>query len=249
MVEEDRGLGRMELHKTRMTLCQISQEELKEPIVACKLGNLYNKEAIIGALLNKSMPEHAAHIRALKDVKLCIISWAEPENKDQAPSLAGRPQDDDTRQKMVCPVTRDDLESANHKASVIWSSGAVISSKSLKMMKMKECPVSGKPFDPEKDVIPLAPDKEELQKLRQQLPPPKKRKKEAAEAPIDEETPGEETGEKNWQKAGRVFEPMELTKDKEGAVYKKLFNKDRQGMEGTRDAFGTPIYNRGSRCV
>eukprot|EP00443_Scrippsiella_acuminata_P035064 CAMPEP_0115367038 /NCGR_PEP_ID=MMETSP0270-20121206/105114_1 /TAXON_ID=71861 /ORGANISM="Scrippsiella trochoidea, Strain CCMP3099" /LENGTH=46 /DNA_ID= /DNA_START= /DNA_END= /DNA_ORIENTATION= len=46
-----------------MTQCWLSQETLRDPVVACRLGNLYNKEALIGALLNKSVPQEVAHVR------------------------------------------------------------------------------------------------------------------------------------------------------------------------------------------
>lgn len=231
MVFEDRGLSSLEMNKVRMSTCQISQQVLQEPVVACKLGNLYNKEAVIGALLNRTMPEHVSHVRALKDVKQCIISWAEAENEDG-------------RRRMVCPVTREDLDTGSGRAVVIWTSGAVISAKSIKEMKMKECPVTSKPFDLEKDVVPLAPDAEELAKLRAKLPASKKRKKEAA--PMADAVPGDEPDEEEPAKKEAKAEKKDPTK--ETTVYKKLFTKDRKGLEGgTRDAFGTPCYNRGSQ--
>merc|ERR1719206_503841 len=97
MVTEDRGLGTLERHRTRMSLCFLSQQELRDPVVACRLGNLYNKEALIGALLNKSVPEDIGHVRALKDVKQCAITWKEAENEEG-------------RRRMVCPVSREDLD-------------------------------------------------------------------------------------------------------------------------------------------
>eukprot|EP00931_Biecheleriopsis_adriatica_P100616 TRINITY_DN75895_c0_g1_i1.p1 TRINITY_DN75895_c0_g1~~TRINITY_DN75895_c0_g1_i1.p1 ORF type:complete len:309 (+),score=70.39 TRINITY_DN75895_c0_g1_i1:124-927(+) len=236
MVFEDRGLGTLELHRTRMTQCLISQQTLQEPVVACRLGNLYNKEAVIGALLNKTMPGSVSHVRALKDVKQCIISWAEAENEDGL-------------RRMVCPVTREDLDNGSARAVVIWPSGAVISAKAVKEMKMKECPVTSKPFDPTKDVIPLAPQGEELQKLQERLPAKKRKASAAAAAPATssqaeeaEEVPGDEPDKGEPDAKAAKKDPT-----KESDVYKRLFTKDREGLTGTRDAFGTPIYNRGSR--
>jgi len=59
----------------------MSQEPLKQPIVACQLGNLYNKESVIMFLLDKSSKSSDAagkskladkfeHIRSRKDVKV-----------------------------------------------------------------------------------------------------------------------------------------------------------------------------------
>ena len=47
--------------------CAISSQRLRQPVVACGVGKLYNKEAVIEALLDRSkMPEDAAHIKSLK---------------------------------------------------------------------------------------------------------------------------------------------------------------------------------------
>ncbi|CAJ1371800.1 unnamed protein product [Effrenium voratum] len=111
----------------------------------------------------------------------------------------------------------------------------------------QECPVTSKPFDADKDVIPLAPDGEELAKLRERLPA-KKRKAQAAEvaAPEVEEEEDFEAIEKAkaQKKAKAAQDPAQ-----ESEVYKNLFTKEREGLSGVRDAFGTPIYNRGSRCI
>ena len=47
--------------------CAISSQRLQQPVVACGVGKLYNKEAVIEALLDRSkMPDDAAHIKSLK---------------------------------------------------------------------------------------------------------------------------------------------------------------------------------------
>ena len=49
----------------RSTLCAISKEPLRAPIVVCKRGLLYNKEQLIKRLLEKTMPFEFRHIRKL----------------------------------------------------------------------------------------------------------------------------------------------------------------------------------------
>ena len=49
----------------RSTLCAISKEPLRSPIVVCKRGLLYNKEQLIKRLLEKTMPYEFRHIRKL----------------------------------------------------------------------------------------------------------------------------------------------------------------------------------------
>jgi len=240
MVSEDRGLGHLERHAFRMSSCYLSQQPLKEPVVACKLGNLYNKEVLITHLLNKTVPKELSHIRALKDVKLCLITWKEAEKEG--------------RRRMVCPVSREDLDSGGSRAVIIWSSGALVSPKSLKELKLKECPVTNKAFDADKDVIPLAPEGEELERLRSRLPVVAAKKRKAADPTASASaTTGEEatsasssaaTTEATSGKAQKTKEG-EAAKTKDTKIYKDLFIKENKAFGGARDGFGTPAFNRG----
>jgi hypothetical protein len=240
MIEEDRGMGTLERHRTRMSQCFLSQEALREPVVACKLGNLYNKEAMIGALLNKSIPPAMSHIKKLSDVKNCLVSWKEAEQEKG-------------KKRMVCPVTREDLDTGGSRAVVIWSTGAIVGAKSLKELKAKDCPVTGKQFDADKDLIPLAPDGEELAKLRERLPAASKKRKAEENAPAAVQNEAEKgsttaTTAKEYAKEGAEAAKKKI---KDGtSTYKALFTEDRaEGLTGPRDAFGCPVYNRGSRCI
>uniref|UniRef100_A0A7S1SF48 Replication termination factor 2 n=1 Tax=Alexandrium catenella TaxID=2925 RepID=A0A7S1SF48_ALECA len=237
MVHEDRGLGPVERQRTRMTICRLSQEQLREPVVACRLGNLYNKEAVIAALLSKSIPAELSHIRALKDVKLCLLSWKEAENENGL-------------RRMICPVTRQDLDDGAARAVLIWPTGAVVAAKAQKELKLSECPVTGHPFDREKDVIPLAPNKEELEALQAKLPQRKRKAASSSEAqPVVESSSREPAAPEKAQKAAASKEEPKYNAAKSEA-YKSLFSKDvKEGFTGTYDPMGTPCYNRGSRIV
>lgn len=46
--------------------CQMSQQKLKKPIVADRLGRMYSKEAVIEAILNKTIPQSCVHIKGMK---------------------------------------------------------------------------------------------------------------------------------------------------------------------------------------
>mmetsp|Transcript_70507 Transcript_70507/g.131880 ORF Transcript_70507/g.131880 Transcript_70507/m.131880 type:complete len:281 (-) Transcript_70507:17-859(-) len=236
MTFEDRGLGPLEKRRTRMTSCFLSQEALKDPVVACRLGNLYNKEALINAMLNRNMPSDLAHLRALKDVKECKLQWTEASGGGA--------------RSMVCPMTREDLDSGGTRAVLIWPTGAVLSAKYLAEMKPKECPVTGKPFNREEDVIPLAPDAEELEKLREKLQV-KKRKvsdKASTAAAGEDALCKVEEAEESAEKAGDdAAAAKKKSKREPSAVFQSLFSKGKsEGLTGTRDAFGTPAYNRGA---
>eukprot|EP00929_Paragymnodinium_shiwhaense_P071552 TRINITY_DN36363_c0_g1_i1.p1 TRINITY_DN36363_c0_g1~~TRINITY_DN36363_c0_g1_i1.p1 ORF type:complete len:285 (-),score=90.63 TRINITY_DN36363_c0_g1_i1:30-884(-) len=240
-IQEDRGLGWLERRRTRLTSCRLSQQALQDPVVACRLGNLYNKEALISALLNKSIPKDLSHIRALKDVKPAVITWKEAEKEDNA-------------KRMVCPISREELDVGSARSVVIWSSGVIVSAKALKEMKLKECPVTNKPFDAEQDLVPLIPDDDELEKLRARLPEreKKKRKADAAEAKEGEDSKAEKPTEDGAKKAKKDSAGMSVVNEKreKSGVYAKLFvntEGDKGIKNGARDAFGTPSYAGGSR--
>ncbi|KAF8553159.1 DUF602-domain-containing protein [Imleria badia] len=59
--------------RARWFFCALSKRLLQQPVVSCDLGKLYNKDAIIEYLLDKSAygdgEEICGHIRSLKDVK------------------------------------------------------------------------------------------------------------------------------------------------------------------------------------
>jgi hypothetical protein len=67
----------------RFTTCAISQEPLKQPVVACRMGNLYNKEAILEYLLSKAPIPRFAHIKTLKDVFAVKLTYPEASAKDK----------------------------------------------------------------------------------------------------------------------------------------------------------------------
>ena len=49
----------------KRSLCAMSKEPLRAPIVACKRGLLYNKEHLIRRLLEKNVPREFRHIAKL----------------------------------------------------------------------------------------------------------------------------------------------------------------------------------------
>lgn len=59
-----------ENQKLRSRVCAQSKEPLRHPIVACEQGNLFNKEAIVVALINKTLSRAFSHIKGLKVKRL-----------------------------------------------------------------------------------------------------------------------------------------------------------------------------------
>jgi len=225
MVSEDRGLGTLELHRTKMSQCFLSQHDLKMPVVACRLGNLYNKEAMIGALLNKKMPSGLSHIKKLSDLKNCVIEWK--ENKE------------DGKLHMVCPIARDELDSGGTRSVVIWTTGVVVGVKALKALKSKECPVTGKPFDYDQDCMALAPKEEELKKLIERLPANRKDLK--RKAPEGEAKAVKATGSASASASTDKDAPDTRTIHDKGGLYntnymtKLLFDSNKDAADAPKD--------------
>lgn len=56
------------VERARWANCALSNTKLVDPIVADRVGNLFNKEALVRALLEKRMPDGFRHVRSLRDV-------------------------------------------------------------------------------------------------------------------------------------------------------------------------------------
>lgn len=115
--------------------CALTQEPLDKPIVACELGRLYNKEAIIEKLLNaksEGSSQGADHIKSLKDVKELQLE-PNPAFKDKA-SVGDGGYVDRSISPWICPLTSQEM---NGKFRFVfdWSNGKVMSKRAYRMLK------------------------------------------------------------------------------------------------------------------
>ena len=181
--DEKEAINKNELRDTKVRTCAMSGEPLREPIVACRLGNLYNKDAVLGALIARSEGKSAqfGHIRKMKDVVGCVLTAVASDDPAAvaavvaAAAAAGGGASEavdatayhsvSNAGQFMCPITRDEFN-GNHPFCVIWASGAVVSQKALDQVPSETCLVTGKPFSAA-DVFRLAPDEGELLAMRQ----------------------------------------------------------------------------------
>ncbi len=116
-----------------------------KPIVACELGRLYNKEAIIEKLLNHKSEgtdgnddkdNVAGHIRSLKDVKELMLS-PNPAFKGDKATVGDGGYVDRLVAPYICPLTGQEM---NGRSPFVfdWSNGKVVSKKAYKMLKDDE---------------------------------------------------------------------------------------------------------------
>uniref|UniRef100_A0A9J7XSG9 Replication termination factor 2 n=2 Tax=Cyprinus carpio TaxID=7962 RepID=A0A9J7XSG9_CYPCA len=117
--------------------CALSQEKLKRPIVACELGRLYNKDAIIEYLLDKSAErpnsEVVAHIRSIKEVKELNLT-DNPAWEGERHNIKGDCYEDMHCSMFICPVVGLEMN-GKHKFLYLPTCGCVFSERALKESK------------------------------------------------------------------------------------------------------------------
>lgn len=186
--------------QSKSKYCSLSKETLKKPIVGDKLGQIYNKTAIIQALIEKNLPDTFNHISSLKDVK--DINGEINKNG-----------------YLQCPITRSEFSGIN-KFYFLWNCGCIMSKKAIDEIGMKDkCLICGKDFDNEKDLISLNYTKEEKENIKTELLSLKERKKQiinknrnnnntqAAQAVISRKRGREKTGKDDITSSPIIKQP------------------------------------------
>jgi len=144
--------------------CRLSQNPLQKPIVGDANGFLYNKEAIIEFLLDKSKYEGGPeNIKTLKDVKeLNLVanpSWNsnKQENSDEVSEM--------NRAQWICPITGLEMN-GTFRFFALFNCGCVFSERAYKTIQSStklNCLKCEKPFT-QNDLIILNPsDDEEME--------------------------------------------------------------------------------------
>lgn len=153
----------------RWYYCTLSQEKLKKPIVSCELGRLYNKDAVIEFLLDKSPDkphgDSAGHIKSMKNIIELNLSdnpaWMGDKGNTKGDTY------DEQRAQFICPVVGLEMN-GKHRFSVLRQCGCVFSERALKEIKTDVCHKCGAGFQPD-DLILLNGDKDEVEELRKKM--------------------------------------------------------------------------------
>ncbi|XP_018611634.1 replication termination factor 2 [Scleropages formosus] len=151
----------------RWKYCALSQEKLRRPIVACDLGRLYNKDAVIEYLLDKSAErpnsEVVAHIRGIKDVKELNLTDNPAWEGERSTSKGDRYEDLHCAQ-FICPVVGLEMN-GKHKFCFLRTCGCVFSERALREVKTEICHKCGEPFQ-DSDIVILNGGKEDMERLQ-----------------------------------------------------------------------------------
>ncbi|XP_062852732.1 replication termination factor 2 [Trichomycterus rosablanca] len=150
--------------------CALSQEKLRRPIVSCELGRLYNKDAVIEYLLDKSAErpnaDIVAHIRGIKDVKELNLT-DNPAWEGERRNTKGDCYEDIHCAMFICPVVGLEMN-GKHKFCYLLTCGCVFSERALREVKTEICHKCGDPFC-EDDIVVLNGSKEEQEKLQKAM--------------------------------------------------------------------------------
>ncbi|KAE9039959.1 hypothetical protein PR003_g17103 [Phytophthora rubi] len=232
----------LRLEKARM--CALSSEPLREPVVACRLGNLFNKQTLLEHLLAKSMPERFRHVTSLKDVVTCRVT----REKDEQDAF------------WCCPVTMAEFN-GKQPFVVLFKCGCVLSDRALKAVATRECLVCGKPFE-EQDVVTLLLEDEQYEEKQKQLLELKAEEKRAKKNKKKTKEEKEETqhehkkqhkDKKNKRKAEKSAEMgdarlVKIAKDasesiskakEKSQVFASIFSKDKKEKASANDLLMT----------
>uniref|UniRef100_T1J2E7 Replication termination factor 2 n=1 Tax=Strigamia maritima TaxID=126957 RepID=T1J2E7_STRMM len=146
--------------------CALSQEILRQPVVSCELGRLYNKDAVIEHLLDKTQtPELAKHVRNLKDV--VELKLTENPAYEKISNHKGDKYMDHQMAPFICPIVNMEMN-GKYKFCYLRRCGCVLSERAFKLVKSETCHKCGKPYN-EDDIITLNGTDDEVVLLRRKM--------------------------------------------------------------------------------
>ena len=101
----------------RWTRCRLTGDLLTEPVAMDELGWLYNKEALVSALVTRAVPAGLSHLTGLRDVITLRLQRAPPQGGQPGP--------------FCCPLSGLEFNGKN-RFTAFWPSGHVFSASALK---------------------------------------------------------------------------------------------------------------------
>lgn len=142
--------------------CALSQQVLhKKGIVACEMGRLYNKEAVIELLLSKDRsgaPAYTTHIEKLKDVVELDLTLNPAYDSRRQDAVGDGMYEDKLVSMFMCPVTGLEMN-GRFRFVFCFSTGKVISERAVKVLQ-KDLNEAGR--YKEDDLVLLNPSDEEI---------------------------------------------------------------------------------------
>lgn len=148
-----------EMLKAKWTCCYLSKEPLERPVVACGLGRLYNKEAVVKYLLNRESNPEMQHITSLKHVFPVKLT---DSNVLVSPYFA-------------CPLTGREMN-GKCRFVVVRGCGCVFAEQALRELSADRGKCLVCEHEGPMEIIPLYGKAEEVEELRSKLKKPTKKR-------------------------------------------------------------------------
>jgi hypothetical protein len=211
----------------RSRCCALSSETLRAPIVACEMGHLYNKEAVLRYMLDKktlTLPEAFFHLRNMRDVKEVHFT--------AAPSTG---TSNDNMNISMCPVTGLEFNGMIPFV-VIWSSGVVVSEKAVRELGVEALQVEYGPFKEGEDVVRLLPYTDAEMEQQQGMMA-------ARRAASSSRNKGKKDKKKDGESARGGGEDVEMRQKKRRRKEKE---KEKEGAAAAAAATSVPVTVMGS---
>ena len=117
--------------------CAVSSQPLRQPIVACELGQLFNKEELMQTLLSVKdgsieRPAVLKHVKKLKDVHQLNLTPLSSQSAER------EGQDAESSALFECPITTVPM-SGRHRFVYPVTCGCVVSERALREIPTKTC--------------------------------------------------------------------------------------------------------------
>eukprot|EP01028_Stygiella_incarcerata_P002450 TRINITY_DN1459_c0_g1_i1.p1 TRINITY_DN1459_c0_g1~~TRINITY_DN1459_c0_g1_i1.p1 ORF type:complete len:344 (+),score=87.39 TRINITY_DN1459_c0_g1_i1:977-2008(+) len=156
-----------EHHLLRWTNCSLSGNPLVAPIVCDDLGNLFNKESVLEAILSKRLPPGFAHLslRTMHDVELAPITRTSAHHHPGEMASSGSYADAGML-SFMCPVTFEELGKKNGRFVALLPCKHVVAEKCFAELPKGVCPHCG---DSVERLIVLNGSEEEVAKQRVEM--------------------------------------------------------------------------------
>ena len=159
------------------THCSLTKQRLSEPICCDDLGNLYNKTALIEAMLNKTLPKQLKYIKKIKkDIINCNVTLRDNLDKIDI-------DNEENGGIFMCPISGL-IGNGKYPFVCLRKCGCVLSKRTLNNIKGNECLNCGKKLDQEINDysrIPINSSNEHKEKLFKDMLQRKKHKKKLKE--------------------------------------------------------------------
>jgi len=201
--------------------CALSKRLLQEPVVSCGLGKLYNKDALLEYLIDKTTygdgEKICGHIKSIKDV--ITLKFTPNPAKPVADPDPTRPH-----AAFICPLTLKEM-SGSHPFVYLVTCGCVFSSAGLRAVsspassdlpEQRLCPNCGKKYDKAAgDIRTINPGPEEEERMRIEMDArraaaPVKTKKKRKAADVGAETDSAETKKARSAASAAAHQPSSV---------------------------------------